>query len=175
LLEFDQLVSSLGPQQLLVIDFHAVWCGPCHAIAPIYAQLANQYAHVKFAKIDVDQQQQLAARFKVSAMPTFKFLKGGREIAELRGASPPQLTALVKQHAGSPAAAKPAAPAEPLAPLEGSLLSHVASTGLSCLGENKDHPLSSIIGPNAGPKGRSYLESDVDPELLISMQVSVNG
>jgi hypothetical protein len=48
----------------------------------------------------------------------------------------------------------------------------VSSTGLSCLGESKEHPLSSIVGPNAGPKGRSYLESDVDPELLISIQVS---
>jgi len=46
--EFDGIVRSLAPNQLLVIDFHAVWCGPCHAIAPVFANLANQYKHVKF-------------------------------------------------------------------------------------------------------------------------------
>lgn len=50
-----------------------------------------------------------------------------------------------------------------------SLLGQVTSTGLSCLNESAAHPLSSIVGPNHGPKGTSYLESDVDPELLISI------
>ena len=95
--------------------------------------------------------------------------------------------ALVKQHAGpavsafsgsgqtlgggsssSSGSSGAAAPA-PSGPVEGSLLSHVSSKGLSCLNESASHPLSSILGPQAGPKGRSYLESDVDPELLISI------
>ena len=50
-----------------------------------------------------------------------------------------------------------------------SLLPHITSKGLTCLNESSAHPLSSIIGPNAGPKGRSFLESDVDAELLISI------
>ncbi|BEJ17509.1 hypothetical protein CspHIS471_0609100 [Cutaneotrichosporon sp. HIS471] len=173
---FNQIVKSLPASQLLVVDFHAVWCGPCHAIAPVLAQLAQKYPHVKFVKIDVDAQAELARRFQISAMPTFKFLKGGQVIDELRGASPPQLQQLVQRHAGPVPSAAPKAggssaqAAAPAAPAEGSLMSHVSSTGLSCLGESKDHPLSSIVGPNAGPKGRSYLESDVDPELLISIQ-----
>lgn len=132
---------------------------------------------MKFVKIDVDQQQPLAARFKISAMPTFKFWKGGREIAEVKGANPPQLHALVKQHAGpvnAPKAAGSSASAAPAPPAEGSLLPYVSATGLSCLGEANAHPLSSVVGPDAGPKGRSYLESDVDPELLISLRVSTD-
>ncbi|TXT09676.1 uncharacterized protein COLE_03610 [Cutaneotrichosporon oleaginosum] len=171
---FDQIVKSLPPSQLLVVGTSSVWCGPCHAIAPILAQLAQKYPHVKFVKIDVDAQAELARRFQISAMPTFKFLKGGQVIDELRGASPPQLTQLVQKHAGaapsSGASKAGGAQDGPAAPAEGSLLSHISATGLSCLGEAKEHPLSSIVGPNAGPKGRSYLESDVDPELLISMQ-----
>nr|XP_018265915.1 thioredoxin [Kwoniella dejecticola CBS 10117]OBR88073.1 thioredoxin [Kwoniella dejecticola CBS 10117] len=174
--QFDGIVRDLPPNQLLVIDFHAVWCGPCHAIAPVLEQLSNSYKHVKFVKIDVDRQAQLAQRFQVRAMPTFKFLKGGREVDELRGASPPQLNNLVSKHAGTPAAAassssassstvKSSAPAD----TTGSLLKHIVSNGLSCLNESSDHPLSSIVGPNPGPRGTSYLESDVDAELLISI------
>lgn len=83
------------------LSFIQVWCGPCHAIAPVLqqlaakvsyrkdrcperAQLTTQYTHVKFVKIDVDKQAPLAQRFQVRAMPTFKFMKGGREIAEVR-------------------------------------------------------------------------------------------
>ncbi|OCF42277.1 thioredoxin [Kwoniella heveanensis CBS 569] len=177
--EFDGIVRSLPPTQLLVIDFHALWCGPCHAIAPVLEQLSNSYKHVKFVKIDVDKQSQLAQRFQVRAMPTFKFLKGGREVDELRGASPPQLNALVSKHAGLVTAATAQAassssssgPVKSSAPSDAteSLLKHVISKGLTCLNESSEHPLSSIVGPNPGPRGRSYLESDVDPELLISI------
>lgn len=103
----------------------------------------------------------------------------------MRGANPPQLMQLVKAHAGpaapafsgagqklgsgssssSAAATQPA----PSGPVEGSLLSNISSKGLSCLNESAAHPLSSILGSAAGPKGRSYLESDVDAELLISI------
>ncbi|CAD6577824.1 MAG: hypothetical protein TREMPRED_002044 [Tremellales sp. Tagirdzhanova-0007] len=173
--EFDNLVKGLPATQLLVIDFHAVWCGPCHAIAPVLEALSNKFMHVKFVKIDVDKQAQLAQRFSVRAMPTFKLLKGGKEIAELRGASPQQLNSIVAQHAGpapAPGAASTGTTATPAAgPSDStiSLLTHITSKGLSCLNESAAHPLSSIIGPNAGPKGRSYLESDVDAELLISI------
>ncbi|KAK4685886.1 thioredoxin 1, partial [Tremellales sp. Uapishka_1] len=177
--EFDTISRGLPPSQLMVIDFHATWCGPCLAIAPLLAQMATRYQHVKFIKIDVDKQAALAQRYRVSAMPTFKFIKGGREVAELKGASPPQLTALIAHHAGpvpssgaaasssssSASASAPAAPADNTI----SLLPYVTSKGLTCLNEAKDHGLKSIVGNDAGPKGRSYLESDVDPELLISL------
>ena len=70
-----------------------------------------------------------------------------------------------KPAAATPAAASSSTPADNTS----SLLSNVTSKGLSGLNESSDHPVSSIIGPSAGPKGRSYLESDVDPELLIAI------
>lgn len=107
---------------------------------------------------------------------------------QLKGASPPQLNALVAQHAGpatqsfsgagqklgsgpsaSLAAAAVGSSSASAPAADGSLLSHISAKGLSCLNESSSHPLSSIIGPSHGPKGTSYLESDVDPELLISI------
>ncbi|TYJ58190.1 thioredoxin [Cryptococcus floricola] len=166
--QFDSIVNSLPPTQLVVVDFHAAWCGPCHAIAPVLEQLSGVYQHVKFVKIDVDQQRDLASRFRITAMPTFKFLKAGREVEQLRGASPPQLQQIIARHAGVP---PPAGSASSTATGEvtESLLRHVISKGLNCLNESRTHPLSSILGPDRGPRGTSFLESDVDPELLISI------
>lgn len=99
-------------------------------------------------------------------------------MGQLKGASPPQLSSLVQQHAGpvpaagsSTSSSSSSAPKPPAGPVDNtqSLLHNIISKGLTCLNESSDHPLSSIIGPNAGPKGRSYLESDVDPELLIAI------
>ncbi|WOO77526.1 Thioredoxin-like protein 1 [Vanrija pseudolonga] len=169
----DQIIKNLAKDQLLVLDFHAVWCGPCHAIAPVFQQLADKFPHVKFAKIDVDAQQELAQRYRISAMPTFKFIKNGTPVDELRGASPPQLQAKVAQHAGSPPAPKPKpAPVVPTGPVEVSLHHLVKADGLKGLGEAADHPLSSIIGPNSGPKGNSYVESATDPKLLLVIPFS---
>ncbi|OWZ47940.1 thioredoxin [Cryptococcus neoformans c45] len=172
--EFDGIVRSLPPSRLLVADFHAQWCGPCHAIAPVLEQLAGAFKHVTFVKIDVDQQRELASRFRITAMPTFKLLKGGKEVDQLRGASPPQLSQLISRHAGT--APPPTATASSgsksqaaTGEITESLLKQVISKGLNCLNEAKEHPLSSILGPEKGPRGNSYLESDVDPELLISI------
>ncbi|WVQ76677.1 thioredoxin [Cryptococcus sp. DSM 104548] len=173
--QFDSIASSLPPAQLLVVDFHAAWCGPCHAIAPVLEQLSGVYQHVKFVKIDVDQQRDLASRFRITAMPTFKFLKGGREIEQLRGASPPQLQQIIARHAGAPPPAgsssttNPTTKPTPAGDVTESLLRQIISKGLNCLNESKTHPLSSILGPDRGPRGTSFLESDVDPELLISI------
>lgn len=73
----------------LILDFHATWCGPCHAIAPIYASLAKQYATPSFgfAKVDVDQQQAIAREYGVTAMPTFVVLREGKVVETVRGAN----------------------------------------------------------------------------------------
>ncbi|KAH9968649.1 thioredoxin-domain-containing protein [Russula dissimulans] len=80
-------VLDKSKTKLTVIDFHATWCGPCHAIAPVFEALSKQYADVNFLKCDVDAAQDVARRYSVSAMPTFVFLKGQTKVDQVRGAN----------------------------------------------------------------------------------------
>ncbi|KAI0673687.1 thioredoxin-like protein [Trametes maxima] len=95
-----QLDGILGKSKdkLSVIDFHATWCGPCHMIAPTFEALAKQYPNANFLKVDVDQAKDVAGRYRITAMPTFVFLKGTSEVERVRGANKPALEAAVKRH-----------------------------------------------------------------------------
>lgn len=60
---------------LVVIDLYADWCGPCRMLAPILASLENEYTDVKFCKINVDDEPELAKDFNVSSIPMVAFVK----------------------------------------------------------------------------------------------------
>lgn len=75
--------------KLTVVDFWATWCGPCRVISPILEQLATERAdELKVVKVDVDENQQTAARFNIRAMPTLLFFKDGRVVGQIVGAVP---------------------------------------------------------------------------------------
>lgn len=60
---------------LVVIDIWASWCGPCMMLAPVIDELASEYPDVKFCKINVDEERELALSFKVESIPTVAFVK----------------------------------------------------------------------------------------------------
>lgn len=71
---------------IVLVDFYATWCGPCKMTAPIIEQLAVEQKDVKFVKIDVDQNQELAASYSVFSIPTFVFIKDKKVVGQLVGA-----------------------------------------------------------------------------------------
>jgi len=92
------LVKAGASNQLVVIDFSATWCGPCKMIAPLFTSLSDQMQDVVFLKVDVDDNPDTAAKYSVSAMPTFLFIKGGTVVDRLMGANPARLQELIDEH-----------------------------------------------------------------------------
>ena len=80
---FDKTVS--GPRVTLV-DFWAVWCGPCKTMEPVIGRIAAKLgAHVNFGKLNVDEQSSIATRYDVQSIPTFMLFKNGRPVDAIIG------------------------------------------------------------------------------------------
>ena len=81
--------AVLQGSQPAMIDFSAVWCGPCQILAPVMETLADRYeGKALVAKVDVDEQQMLAIQYGVMSVPTVLFLKNGEEVGRLVGVQP---------------------------------------------------------------------------------------
>ena len=79
------LAETPGP---LVVDFWAAWCGPCRVIAPLLERLASEHPEVRVAKVNVDEQPELAASHGVHGIPTVIRFDSGEETARAVGALP---------------------------------------------------------------------------------------
>jgi len=82
---FEEVV--LKSEIPVVVDFWASWCGPCRMVAPIMEELANEFeGRVKIAKVNVDDQGELAAKFRIMSIPTILIFKNGQATEKIVGA-----------------------------------------------------------------------------------------
>ena len=84
---FDGVV--LANKNLVMVDFSAPWCGPCKAVDPIIDELAQEYSgRVTFAKVNIDENQNVAIRYSVQSLPTILIFKEGKPFSQINGAKP---------------------------------------------------------------------------------------
>ena len=95
---FDETVKSSSTP--VVVDFWAEWCGPCKMIAPILDEVSKDYdGRLKIAKMNVDENRDVPAKFGIRGIPTLMLFKGGQLAATKVGAlSKAQLTAFIDSH-----------------------------------------------------------------------------
>merc|ERR1719487_1196172 len=94
-----ELKKHVNENKKVILDFTAVWCGPCQTIGPVFVELAEQHSDISFVKVDVDEGGEIAEAYDVSCMPTFVCLHDGQAVEDLKleGADPDTLKDLVEK------------------------------------------------------------------------------
>ncbi len=78
----------LNCNKTVLVDFWASWCGPCRMLSPIVDEIANERTDIKVCKVNVDEQEELAAQFNIMSIPTLIVFKNGKPVRQTMGVQP---------------------------------------------------------------------------------------
>jgi len=84
----ENFESTIRDNNMVIIDFWAPWCGPCRGFAPIYEQASETHADVVFAKLNTDEEQEIAAAFNIRSIPTLMVFRENVILFQQAGALP---------------------------------------------------------------------------------------
>ena len=84
----ENFAESINDHPFAVVDFWAPWCAPCRAFAPVFAAAAAKYPEVRFAKVNTEEQQQLAGHFNIRSIPTLMIFRDNIIVFAEAGALP---------------------------------------------------------------------------------------
>ncbi|QIM16046.1 thioredoxin [Leucobacter insecticola] len=76
-LTHEEFAPAVEGEGIVFVDFWAAWCGPCRAFAPVFEQASEQHPDILFTKVDTEAEQQLAAEFQITSIPTLMVFRDG--------------------------------------------------------------------------------------------------
>ncbi len=80
---FEQTISGQTPT---LVDFWAEWCGPCRTMHPVFTRLSKKFKKIRFARINIDENRDIATKFGIQAIPIFIMFKAGKQVDKVVGA-----------------------------------------------------------------------------------------